>query len=305
MIKSMQFTPECQLVDVFQPDETEKKHLQKHYGMTDEMFGYAFDIDERARIESADDTPLTLIVYDVVVSKDSDGEKDPTAPITFALDGETLVIFSAPINRFVVEQLLLEQTKLQAKHATALQVMLHVMYKLSGRYFDVIHAIDKRRQHLQKNLKIKTSRDSITQLMDLQTNLVYYLTSLRSNTSVVADMSYSRNFQVSEADKELIDDINVELRQGLEMAQMASEVIAHLSDAYTNVLDNDLNNTMKFLTVISILMAIPTIIFGFFGQNVDLPFSHAKSGWLATVLVAIVFTLLVGVLVKMHDFNKK
>lgn len=305
MIKSMQFTSACQLVDVFQPDETEKKSLQERYGMTNEMFGYAFDIDERARIESADDSPLTLIVYDVVVSKDSDGEKDPTAPITFALDGETLVIFSAPINRFVVEQLLAEQSKLQAINATALQVMLRVMYKLSGRYFDVIHAIDKRRQHLQKNLKVKTSRDSITQLMDLQTNLVYYLTSLRSNTSVVADMSYSRNFRVSDDDKERIDDINVELRQGLEMAQMASEVIAHLSDAYTNVLDNDLNNTMKFLTVISILMAIPTIIFGFFGQNVDLPFSGTKSGWLATIGVSMIFTILVGILVKMHDFNKK
>lgn len=305
MIKSMQFTSNCKLVDVFNPDETEKQNLQQTYGITDEMYGYAFDIDERARIESADDSPLTLIVYDVVVSKDSDGEKDPTAPITFALDGETLVIFSAPVNRFVVDQLLNEQGKLQDQDATALQVMLHIMYKLSARYFDVIHAIDKRRQRLQTSLKVKTSRDSITQLMDLQTNLVYYLTSLRSNASVLADMNHSRQFRVSDDDRERIDDISVELDQGLEMAQMASEVIEHLSDAYTNVLDNDLNNTMKFLTIVSILLAIPTIIFGFFGQNVDLPFTSDKRGWIATVVVSIVFTLVVAVMVKIHDFNKK
>ena len=306
MIRTTQFTPACELVDVFRPDDAEKAQLKKQYGLTDEMFGYAFDIDERARIESAEDSPLTLIVYDVVISKSlNDGEKDPTSPITFALDGETLIIFSAPINRFVVEQLMMEKDKLAASNATALQVMLRVMYKLSGRYFDVIHDIDKRRQNLQKNLKIKTSRDSITQLMDLQTNLVYYLTSLRSNTGVVADLSHSRQFNVSDEDKERIDDITIELRQGLEMAQMASEVIEHLSDAYTNVLDNDLNNTMKFLTVISILMAIPTIIFGFFGQNVKLPFTNSDNGWVTTIVVSVIFTALVGVIVKMYDFNKK
>lgn len=306
MLKNNQLTEHCRLINAFQPTEAEQEQLATQYGITQEMFGYAFDVDERARIEEGDDSPVTLIVYDVLLTKNlNDEEKDPTGPIAMAINGDHLIMFTNTNNQFVVDDLLANKKHIKYHTEGPLQVILGIMYRLSARYFDAIHAIDKDRQKLQRTLKTETSRAAITKLMGMQTKLVYYLTSLRSNASLVQELTHDKKLAIDDNDRERIDDILVELKQGLEMAQMASEVIEHLSDAYTNVLDNDLNNTMQFLTVISVALAVPTIIFGFFGQNVWLPLARTKWSWLSTILISAFIIFMGFLLFRAYQHFKK
>ncbi len=44
------------------------------------------------------------------------------------------------------------------------------------------------------------------------------------------------------------------------MTEMSSQIIGQLSDTYNNVLNNNLNDIMRFMTVWSLLLAIPTIV---------------------------------------------
>lgn len=306
MLKTNQLTENCRLINAFQPTQLEQAQLAQQYEITAEMFGYAFDVDERARIEDDDESPVTLIVYDVLLTKNlNDEEKDPTGPIAMAINGDNLIMFTNANNQFVVENLLANQKHIKYHTEGPLQIVLGVMYRLSSRYFDAIHTIDKDRQKLQRTLKTETSRDAITKLMGLQTKLVYYLTSLRSNTSLVQDLKHNKRLTINDNDQERIDDILVELKQGLEMAQMASEVIEHLSDAYTNVLDNDLNNTMQFLTIVSVALAVPTIIFGFFGQNVWLPLAGTRWSWLTTILISALIIFMGFLLFRVYQHLKK
>ncbi|WYJ92779.1 hypothetical protein A5889_000258 [Enterococcus sp. 9D6_DIV0238] len=80
----------------------------------------------------------------------------------------------------------------------------------------------------------------------------------------------------------------IEAKQLVEMTQLSSQILQQLSGTYNNVLNNNLNDTMKILTVLSILLTIPTIISGFFGMNMPLPLEHNIFGWLITILISVV-----------------
>ena len=88
-----------------------------------------------------------------------------------------------------------------------------------------------------------------------------------------------------------LDDVIVEAQQGLEMAQMTSDVSARVSNAYSKVLDSDLNQTMKYLTIYSIVLSIPTIVSGFYGENVKLPLANGTYSWVFTIFITIVLML--------------
>jgi len=108
----------------------------------------------------------------------------------------------------------------------------------------------------------------------------------------------------STAQLERLDDIIVEAQQGLEMANIASDIIGRVSNAYSNILDNSLNNTMWLLTIFSIVLTMPNIVFGFFGQNVDLPFMKNPFGWEITVIIAVGLCALTIWLLRRNSFRK-
>ena len=298
MIRFDNLSDNCELVDVVDPNDDEKQHLKASYGVTDEHLGYAYDYDERARMEYDEDSNLMTIIYDTVMdSTDQNLELDPTAPVMFLFNRSNLIIFTTSNTHFITERI--KTIKRIQPEDEPLDIVLKAMYMLSGSYFNVIHKIDTSRQRLQKSLKNRVTKSSITQLTGLQTQLVYYLTSLRSNTSLLTDLQHSKEMKASDEQQEQIEDDIIELQQGLEMANMASDVISHVADAYKSVLDTDLNNTMKLLTMYSILLALPQLVFGFYGQNVKLPFD--TGGWVMTIGWSIMLMIIGAIVLNIHQ----
>lgn len=124
--------------------------------------------------------------------------------------------------------------------------------------------------------------------MEIETGLVYILTSLKGNVSLLEE--FKRRFlkRMSTRQCNDLDDVIVEAQQGLEMAQMTSDVSERVSNAYSKVLDNDLNQTMKYLTIYSIVLSIPTIVSGFYRENVKLPLANGNLSWLLTLIITLI-----------------
>ncbi|WP_283679252.1 magnesium transporter CorA family protein [Lentilactobacillus sp. Marseille-Q4993] len=298
MIRKEQVSDKCEMIEVYEPTPDEKTQVKETYAVTDEMFGYAYDIDERARIEFDEDRNLMMVIYDTVMDSGMENpEKDPTAPVMFLFNRSKLLVFTSEDTHFVAERI--RGMKALKQEYEPLDVVLAAMYELSKIYFGVIHKIDTSRQRLQKSLQTKVNKSSVSQLMGLQTHLVYYLTSLRSNSSLLADLQHNRDIDINEGQLEQIDDDLIELKQGLEMADMASDVIEHVADAYKSVLDIELNGTMKLLTIYSILLALPQLVFGFYGQNVKLPL--ANEGWIMTIAWSAFLLIAGGILLNVHQ----
>ena len=90
-----------------------------------------------------------------------------------------------------------------------------------------------------------------------------------------------------EEDSELLVDVLIENLQAIEMASIASNILTSMAGAFASVINNNVNQVVKVLTVTTILVAIPTLVSGFFGMNVEgLPFSDSPYGFWLVMTVA-------------------
>jgi len=105
-----------------------------------------------------------------------------------------------------------------------------------------------------------TTKDDLIILHELESDLVYFATSLRVNGVVLDKLSrYTRIKQYPE-DKELLGDVIIENQQAIEMANIYRDILNGTRELFSSVIDNSLNNVMKMLTSVTILLSIPNII---------------------------------------------
>ncbi|APP13522.1 magnesium transporter [Lactiplantibacillus plantarum subsp. plantarum] len=302
MIKVHELSDDFRWVAVNNYTENDYHQLVSEEHVTDEMLGYATDQHERGRLEYDAKSAITTIIFDVVTEDVEEGTY--TAQVSFMLIDHTLLTFTTD-NTIFVEDMLSDE--IDADWEDVLHPYDHifnVLYKLSRQYFSAINKINKQRQDIQMKMKKQIQRSVIIQLMDLETTLVYFLTSLKSNNDMLQSLKRFVPVKFSAAQLERLDDIIVEAQQGLEMANIASDIIGRVSNAYSNILDNSLNNTMWVLTIFSIVLTMPNIVFGFFGQNVDLPFMKNPFGWEITVFIAVALCALTIWLLRRNSFRK-
>lgn len=306
MITEKKINKQHTWVAINEPTQVEKEKLIHHYQVTDEMIGYAIDPNERARIETDRDTNIFLLIFDVL-SKDITASGS-TEPIGIMLVNDYVLTFTRSSTEFVntVFAHHLNNALLHSKKEVApLTIIFRTLYELSVQYFDAVNNINRQRQQIQKSMAHRISRKSISDMLGLETSLVYYLTSLRSNNALLTSMNRMQEIQMTTGQHEQLEDVIVESQQGEEMAQLATDIIERVANANSNILDSDLNNTMKFLTVFSIVLAVPSIVFGFFGQNVLVPFSHSIIGWELTILITVILILIVLLILNLNNFFKK
>lgn len=264
------------------------------YEVTKELLDYAIDPYEKARVEVDRDAGVTLLIFDVYVPT-HEVSAPQTAPIGIMLTANNVLTFTNAQTNFV-NGILAKQLKTMKKRGPVndrFDFILPTLYKLSTSYFGPIRRADQQRQQIQRNLQNHTERKAITEFMEIETGLVYILTSLKGNVSLLEEFKRRFGSRMSHRQLNDLDDIIIEAQQGLEMAQMTSDVSARVSDAYSKVLDSNLNQTMKFLTIYSIVLAIPPIVSGFYGENVrSLPFAQSEWAWQITIAITLIMILL-------------
>ena len=104
----------------------------------------------------------------------------------------------------------------------------------------------------------------------MESTLVYFATSLRANSTVLDRLTRYKRLEQYPDDMELLDDVIVEIRQAIEMTSIYRDDIKGTRELFSSILDNRLNNAMKYLTSVTLLMAVPTVISGLYGMNVDI-----------------------------------
>ena len=129
------------------------------------------------------------------------------------------------------------------------------------------------------------------QLLGLEKSIVYFSTSLKANDVTLEKINRGRVIKLYEEDQDLLDDVLIEIKQAIEMASIYDSILHGMVDAFASVISNNVNTVMWRLTVITIIMAIPTIVFSFYGMNTDLPLPYT---WFAT-LAAVVLTVIVSI----------
>ena len=145
-------------------------------------------------------------------------------------------------------------------------------------------------------------------MLELEKGLVYITTSLRGNEVVLEKLMRSTSITSIpryEEDEELLEDVIIENKQAIEMGKIYSDILSSTTDAYASVISNNLNIVMKFLSVITIVLTVPTIMTGAFGMNVGgIPCNTNPYGFWIISGVCVLVTLLVGVILGKNKYFK-
>ena len=149
-----------------------------------------------------------------------------------------------------------------------------------------IDAVELEFGRMQKNREL-------LELMKLQKSLVYFTTGLRSNEAVLDKLVRTDVVKKYEEDSDLLEDVIVENKQAIEMAKIDTEILSNLSNTFAAVISNNLNVAMKVLAIITIVMAIPTIIFSAYGMNViNIPLDQNPYGFPIVIAISVIASLL-------------
>lgn len=263
--------------------------VQEKYQISDEMLTYSLDKNERARVEFDSETQAFLLIFNVPHREKTENHYE-TSPMTFIIKGGRLFTFTTMKTQYVNELMerILHKTPLQGEYS----LLFHTLFVISDAFFPLIEEVNSQRTRLNNKLREKTTNKNLIAMSDLEIGLVYLVSATKQNAVLLQQVqAQSIYHHLNEVEKEQLEDALIEAKQAVEMTQLASQVLEQLSGAYNNLLNNNLNDTMKFLTIWSLLLTVPTIVTGFFGMNVPLPFSNSVFGWGIAMLISIVLAV--------------
>lgn len=269
------------------PDAEENQLIVDHYGIDFGDLVAALDDEESSRIEFEDN--YTLILVDIPITEiRNDEQYYTTIPLGIIITEDAVLT----VCREEVEVFGMNLRFKMRNFSTAkkMRFVYHLLFSIAKLYLYDLRNIDKARTEIEERAGRETVDTDIISLHELEASLVYFATSLRANNMVITRLM--RNNQFPE-DEELIEDTIIENNQAIEMATIYRDIIDSTRELISAVMDNRLNNVMKYLTSITIVMAIPTIISGIYGMNLKwLPFADTIHGFgivcLATLIICII-----------------
>ncbi len=274
-------------VSLVKPTEKELSEIAELYAIEPDDLRAALDEEERSRIELEDN--YTLILVDIpAVEKNNGKDIYTTEPLGIILARDAIITVC------------LEETPvlyaLKQKHANDLRThmrtrfVLQILYRNASLYLQYLRVINKLSDKIEQKLHGSTENRELIELLELEKSLVYFTTSLRSNEVVLEKLLKSERIKKYPEDEDLLEDVIVENRQAIEMANIYSGILSGMMDAFASVISNNLNIVMKFLAVMTIVLSVPAIIFAAYGMNVNssgMPLAGSPFGFLAIVLVSL------------------
>jgi magnesium transporter len=255
-------------VKVVNPTEKEIASLVSRFHMPIDFITDALDVDERARFEVEEGNTLILI---------RSARREPveaaipyiTLPIGIIIAGD-LIITVTLTEVDVMEEFLSGWVR---NHDTRQRTrfVLQLCYRTVLRFLRYLKEINRMTGQIERNLHRSTTNDQLLGLFNLQKSLVYFTTSLRSNSLMVEKFSYQSVLDMSDDELDLYEEMVIENKQALEMANIYTSIITGMTGTFASIINNNVNVVMKLLTSVTILIALPTMIASIYGMNVDLP----------------------------------
>ena len=282
-------------VSAIAPSEEEISFLTSNLCLEADFVRAALDEEEASRVDT-DDENNTLVIVDVPVAQGRNEDNNlvySTMPMAIIYTPDHLLTVSLKTNSILEEFRQGVVKNLNTEHKT--QFLLKLLLRIAARFLQYLKQIDKLSTTTESLLHKMMRNKEIIQLLNLEKSLVYFSTSLKSNEVTLEKIMRGRIIKLREEDEDLLGDVIIEIKQAIEMCSIYSNTLSGTMDAVSSIISNNLNNVMKVLTSLTIIMTIPNIIFGMYGMNVSgLPaptFLTAMS--VAAVSMVIVTILLV------------
>lgn len=276
-------------INLAEPTEEELTYLEKNLNILPNFLRDPLDEEEKPRIDVEDNQ--TLLIVDIpYVYEDEKNLKFETIPLGILIMDEyviticnrELTLIDSFKNKKVKDFFTFKKTRFT----------LQLLFIIAKDFLRYLRHIDKKTDDLEKTLHKSMRNRELFKLLELEKSLVFFTTSLKSNDVVMEKLLRGKYLKLYEEDQDLLEDVIIENKQAIEMANIYSSILSSMMEAFSSVISNNLNMVMKFLTSVTIVMAIPTMIASFFGMNVPVPWQHNSLGFVYTLSISFAIAII-------------
>jgi magnesium transporter len=295
-------------IDMVDPTESELNAIATTLNINGDLLKAALDEEERSRIE-VDNQQLLILINIPIHNEEGAGIFYDTTPLGIIICEHNVVTVCLKEN-LILKEFEANRQRLFATFKKT-RFVLQILFVIASFYLRFLKQIDKKSNNIENQLHRSMQNEELIKLLNLEKSLVYFITSLRANEIVLEKLlkshliKFDPDLQMTSQilkmypdDEELLEDVITENKQAIEMAETYSNILSGMMDAFASVISNNLNIVMKFLTSVTIVMALPTMVASFFGMNVAIPMQHSPYAFIATLSISLILSVTAVVLLR-------
>ena len=288
-------------VDARSVTRDETTELQETYKIEQDHILDILDPDELSRIEDGDSGYILTIVR--VPFYDPASETPYfTGPVGIIIKGKTIITICwtdcEVLNDFGSNRV--RNVRLNDFPS----FIVHIINRANLNFLRYLKEINRRSTSIQNEMRLEIENKEIILMLGLEKSLVYFTTSLKSNSLLLMKMKGTRLIKFDEDDLDFVEGVTIDNRQAIEMADTYSNILFGVMDAYSSVISNNLNVVMKKLAIINLVMMAPTFVTSFFGMNFKLPFDDLP-GYIPVLIATVICLVSVFLCSWMLNWNKE
>ena len=287
-------------INMISPSEEEIKEVCDNLNIKDDFIKYSLDYEEKARIDMEDDGTMLFIVDIPIIEKENDSEIYTTMPIGMIVVRDDYFITVSLKNNSIIKEI---ENKVYKNIVTykKSRLIFQILYQNAATFLNLLKRISKETEIAESVLKSSMKNKELLKLLNLEKSLVYFTTSLKSNEVVMEKTLRGKIIKLYDEDEDILEDAIIENKQAIEMSKIYSDILNGTMDAYASIISNNLNGVMKFLTSITIILSIPTMVASFWGMNVEVPMQNNKLGFLIIMIFSVLSAIIAMIWLKKKD----
>lgn len=259
----------------------------------------ALDPEESSRID-VEDEQLLMIIDIPMVDKNTtaQGGQQIFSTIPMGIVVGNSAVITVCLEDSIILRSIAEGAVKGVHTSLRTRFVFQVLLRVASRFLKNLRMIERDFTKIEKRLYDSQENEELIQLLGLSKSLVYFSASLKGNEVTMEKVLRGRVLKLYEDDRDILEDALIEIRQAIEMASIYSSILSGTMDAYASVVSNNLNIIMKVLTVLTIIMTIPNIIFGFYGMNIGAQIIPGDAIWWIPLVIAIIACIASWMLLK-------
>lgn len=265
-------------VNMYAPTSEEIAKVSNDAQVDIDIIKDALDDEERPRIERDDGRVYIIVDFPYIIHDETGLAVYETIPIGIILTEENIITVSLKDSP-IIEEFRKNRVK-EFFTFKKTRFALQLLFVISSYYLRYLKQINKKTNEIEREVHQSLKNKELYAFLALEKSLVYFTTSLKSNKVVLDKILRFNYLKMYDEDKDLLEDVMIEKTQAIEMAETYRSILSGMMNAFASIISNNLNIVMKFLTTITIILALPTMVASFYGMNVDYPLQHIKNAYL-------------------------
>jgi magnesium transporter len=256
----------------------------------------SLDTDERSRYEKEDEGKLILLNSPILNENEKDNEAYyVTVPIGIVLTADNILTITSADNP--VLKIFIENRVKNFDPQNFTRFVLQLFEQVVLRFLACLKKLNLKRNLIEQELYNSSKSSDLKQLLRIEKSLVYFVNSLSANELLKMKMKRTDFLEIPDDEDltDLLEDVIIDNSQALEMANVHANILNGTMEAYASIISNNLNFVIQRLTLITLILMVPTMIASYYGMNVrNLPFAESENGFYFITGISILLSLILA-----------